>query len=250
MIKYRHCRIVAGKQGGQCNSDCPNIGTCLQCNQFNGQCLKCSNGLYGRLCDKICGHCQSDSKGVVVCDIDTGNCPYACANGYYGSNCNQECSGNCLDSVLNTDLSTCDKESGHCNFGCVPGRYGGVCEYNCNDTCRRVSCDSKMAQWFSRSDQTETSNNLFTIVGCLIGSFIILFSAVTIWFIKRGVCSGKCFNSKCNSEVSFPVTTAPFFDGDSEDLGNTVEIYHHIIDTDHSHQTGSGSSSNDYDEVQ
>ncbi|XP_053393680.1 multiple epidermal growth factor-like domains protein 10 [Mercenaria mercenaria] len=98
-------------------------------------CLKCVNGMHGKICNKRCGKCRHDNQGVVKCDIGSGVCTNGCVDGYYSPRCDQVCE-HCKPG--NQSMVKCDYNSGICTNGCVDGYYSP----RCNRVCRHCKPDN------------------------------------------------------------------------------------------------------------
>ncbi|XP_052763267.1 multiple epidermal growth factor-like domains protein 6 [Mya arenaria] len=145
------CKVKTGigYYGSDCSMICSNKckyflcdinGNCLKCADpdfTGGNCDRCVEGKFGRVCNNDCSsckdnHCPEDRLNALKCD--------ECADGMYGNLCNETCPQHCLNNV-------CDQENGACecdddyhfeNGKCIPT----YCPVNCSTCTSLENCTS------------------------------------------------------------------------------------------------------------
>ncbi|KAA0702068.1 Scavenger receptor class F member 1 [Triplophysa tibetana] len=159
------CQCINGWWGPSCDRRCicdlshadclPSNGTCWChpgykspfCNQ------PCSEGKYGRGCEKSCGHCAGGrpcSKQDGLCDAcepgwNGTRCDQRCPEGYYGHDCQEVCPQCRNKEPCNPETGVCLRcDPGwtglRCNKPCTDGTYGDGCRFLCK-TCYHGHCD-------------------------------------------------------------------------------------------------------------
>ncbi|XP_052257824.1 uncharacterized protein LOC127862660 isoform X2 [Dreissena polymorpha] len=162
---------VAGKYTSHCKTDCPPLdGSCLICDQTDGNCFECVPGRYGKYghqfnssCSEMCGQCADG-----ICQIDNGACSGQCNPGYHGAKCSLMCSANCKN-------NSCEKVTGKC-YECKTGFYGAECDIKCYTNCKLDQtncrqndgyCDTCVVGFYGdQCDQNCSINCNLGIMGC------------------------------------------------------------------------------------
>ncbi|XP_053395494.1 multiple epidermal growth factor-like domains protein 10 [Mercenaria mercenaria] len=209
------CNEYVNQTTGECKS-CPD--GCVSC--FDDTfCYVCINGLYGKICNKKCGNCVTDSRGNMDCEV-TGICTRGCADGYYGLHCDRVC-GHCLPDDFN--VVKCLLYTGYCAKGCVDGYYGRRCDKKCGkclpDDNGAVKCDIDtgicfngcIAGYFGKTcDRKCNSNCLHSATNinvCNVLSGKCIYGCVSGWYgdvcNKTAICSGTCSKRSCSRTSGF-----------------------------------------------
>ncbi|XP_060594291.1 multiple epidermal growth factor-like domains protein 10 isoform X2 [Ruditapes philippinarum] len=246
---------------------CVTNDTCLNCLKLTGKCLQCDAGRYGNLCQKRCGYCQRDLKGLVKCNTNTGNCRSDCENGYFGERCDKPCkncisvtkskqcekiTGECISGCLpgwfyktcNETCSsmclhrTCHQISGYCVEGCITGWYGNKCEKHCNDNCKR-SCDQISGNcsegcitgWYGNKCEKDCNDNCKNRYCDNLNGYCT-YGCSQGWFGEtcESVCSDKCLHNSCHSSAACKYGCLPGWFGNTCETSCNIACYNRSCD--------------------
>ncbi|XP_052776645.1 multiple epidermal growth factor-like domains protein 10 [Mya arenaria] len=206
---------IDGFYGLDCSKSCFSVSLdCVRCNQTDGKCLNCFEGLYPHehgncmSCNRNCknGKCNSETgscidgceemfwgdKCDIPCDLncetckqDSGICD-ACANTtFHGVYCNKTCSSSCFE-------RKCERGTGHCFNGCSGDFFGNSCQTKCPVNCLRAGTETSCSpvgyckygciDGFEGADCSvpviSPDPPVAAVAGGLIGGFVVIIGVV------------------------------------------------------------------------
>jgi hypothetical protein len=160
LIYFLFLACVLGFVSGTTLSGCPTHCSCL-----SDECVSCSGGYWGSVCQNTCTPNCCYGGACVRCDFEDGHCE-SCKAGYWGTTCEEKCTPNCC---YGGTCPRCAFKDGTCD-GCKAGYWGStcvnVCTPNCcyGGTCPRCAfkdgtCDScKAGSWGTTCEEKCTPN--------------------------------------------------------------------------------------------